>query len=57
MVRSSAISFLANIEPWSAEEIDKQAAEVDAALERLPIPLRQPLAECGASRSASDAVD
>lgn len=40
-VRSSAIDVLAKINPWTPEEINKQAAEVVAALERLPIPDRE----------------
>ncbi len=40
-IRSSAIDFLGKIDPWTAEEIDKQAAEVVESLRRLPIPDRE----------------
>lgn len=40
-VRSSAIDFLAKIDPWTPEELDKHASEVAASLEQVPVPDRE----------------
>lgn len=40
-VRSSAIDFLGKVDPWTAEEIDKQTAAVVAWLRRMPTPIRE----------------
>jgi len=37
-VRGGAVDTLSKVEPWTAEELDKQTAQVAATLERMPIP-------------------
>jgi hypothetical protein len=37
-VRMSMIDYLAKIDPWTVEELERQTAEVKASLARIPIP-------------------
>ena len=37
-VRMGTINYLPNVDPWTADELEGQTAEVKASLARIPIP-------------------